>query len=290
MYTGGNGILRSCFDGNLGRWVLLKTLPEKLAKQPKDRRRLMREARVTAQLQHPNTVPVYEMGLDHYGDVYFAMKRIEGENLFEIIRRIARGDEATRAEFNVERMLGTLIQASLALAYAHTHGVIHRDVKPENIIIGTYGEVYLMDWGVAKVRGMAAEGDSEEIDDAALFERLTITGKRPGTPLYMSPEQVAGEEVDERTDIFSMGVVLYEALAAREPFRGRDLEETFDNIRNAKPTPPSEIATQWQVDRELDAICFRALEKDPANRFQSMFEMIRAVRRFRASKVGGDLG
>jgi serine/threonine protein kinase len=228
------------------------------------------------------------MGLDFYGDVYFSMKRIEGENLFEIIRRIAQGDQETRREFNVERMLGTLIQASLALAYAHTHGVIHRDVKPENIIVGTYGEVYLMDWGVAKVHGMAPEHgiELEEIDDAQLFQRLTVTGRRPGTPLYMSPEQVSGEEVDERTDIFSMGVVLYEALCAREPFRGRDLDETFANIRSTTPPAPSQIATQWDVDPALDPICFRALEKKPQDRFATMFDMIHALRRFRASLVG----
>lgn len=286
---GGHGVLRSCYDHGLNRWVAMKTLQPKSTKDPAERRRLIREARVSAQLQHPNTVPVYELGINLYGDLYFTMKRIEGANLFELIRARAAMAEgkpaegvvaAVAADFSLDRLLGTLVQASNALHYAHTHGVIHRDVKPENILVGTYGEVYLMDWGVAFVRGMANDPNSEDLDDEILFERLTVTGKRPGTPLYMSPEQIAGNPIDQRTDIFSMGVVLYESLATHEPFRGATVQETFENIRSFDPEPPSAM-TGRRIPRELDRICLMALAKDPDQRYQSAAEFVADIGAFR---------
>ena len=124
---------------------------------------------MTAQLQHPATVPVYEFGKDDQGQIYFAMKKIEGEGLFKILSRIARGDESTIGTYSLDRLLGILIQASNALAYAHTHGVIHRDVKPENILVGFFGEVHLMDWGVAKIWGRPNDGGvDEEVTDHEL--------------------------------------------------------------------------------------------------------------------------
>ena len=246
-----------------------------------ERRRLLREARITAQLQHPNTVPVYELGKSADGELFFAMKKVEGENLFQVLVRIAQGDESTIAQYPLDRLLGVLIQASSALAYAHSRGVIHRDVKPENILLGQFGEVYLMDWGVAKVWGMAADTEKDVPVDE-LYQRLTATGKRPGTPLYMSPEQISKNAlVDERSDIFSMGVVLYEVLAQQEPFRGANIEETFANIQQLAPPPPSEIARQITVPRALDTICMRAIEKKAADRYLSIMEMVQEIRDFR---------
>lgn len=294
LSDGGHGVLRSCYDRGLNRWVAIKTLHAKSARDPIERKRLIREARVTAQLQHPNTVPVYELGANYTGDLYFTMKNIEGENLFEIIQgrarraaeRAAEGSGGRDEVFSLDQLLDTLVQASNALHYAHTHGVIHRDVKPENILVGTYGEVYLMDWGVAFVKGMTNDPNSEDLHDEILFERLTITGKRPGTPLYMSPEQVAGDPIDERTDVFSMGVVLYEALATHEPFRGENVQETFHNIRHFDPQPPSAHAV-GRVPRELDRICLQALAKEPGDRYQSAAEFVADIRQFRDRSLEG---
>jgi serine/threonine protein kinase len=280
---GGNGVLYSCYDINLGRDVAIKRLPEANKDNPIEKLRLLREARITAQLQHPNTVPVYEVGRDDEGRLYFAMKKIEGENLFRILSRIARKDEPTVREFTLDRLLGILIQAGNALSYAHAHGVIHRDIKPENIMIGMYGEVMLMDWGVAKVWGRPNEGgDDLEFTRDELVERLTGTGQRPGTPLYMSPEQVLEHrQIDERTDIFSMGVVLYELLALREPFRGRNVGETFDNIIHKTPQPPSEVVPDRHIPKQLDAIVLRAIEKKPIDRYQGIRLMVNDIRNFR---------
>jgi serine/threonine protein kinase len=274
---GGNGLLIACYDSNLGRHVVLKRLADEVAHDPRERRRLLREARVTAQLQHPNTVPVYELGTDDKGNLYFSMKKIEGENLFRILGRIAQKHQDTVEGFPLDRLLGIIVQACNALAYAHAHGVIHRDVKPENIMVGLFNEVLLMDWGVAKVWGKPDEFGSSGTKPPA--QRLTAIGQRPGTPLYMSPEQVRNErQIDERTDVFSMGVVLYELLALREPFRGRSVRETFENIVSAPPVPPSEIARHFNFDRRLDDVCLKAMNKKPADRFQSMHSMIEAIR------------
>ena len=178
-------------------------------------------------------------------------------------------------------MLSILIQASNALAYAHARGVIHRDVKPENVLVGLFGEVYMMDWGVAKVWGMPNEGGEVDFTREDVINRLTSSGKRPGTPLYMSPEQVQDKPVDERTDIFSMGVVLYEVLALREPFRGARIKDTFDNILHETPPPPSTVSRHLVVPTRLDEICAKAMQKQPGERYQSMLEFVGDIRQFR---------
>lgn len=287
MTQGGSGTLRACFDPVTGRTVVVKTLHESAKGDQRQRRRLLREARVTAQLQHPNTVPVYDIGDDDDAGLYFVMKRISGENFFEILKRIARGDENTVAAYPTARRLDIVADACQALAYAHARGVIHRDVKPENIWVGNFGEVILLDWGVAKVWGHA--DDNEPIARSVLkpldegdeqLQTLTGGGQRPGTPLYMSPEQVEGNRsIDERTDIFSAGVCLYELLAIREPFRGATIDETFENIKHKAIVPPSERSPERGISPEADRVVMRAIEKRPADRYQSMRELIDAIRK-----------
>lgn len=286
MARGGSAVLRSGFDSVIGRTVAIKSLLPETKTDRRERRRLLREARVTAQLQHPNTVPVYDIGDDDVEGVYFVMKRISGENFFEILKRIARGDEATIEAFPVERRLDILADACQALSYAHVRGVIHRDVKPENIWVGNFGEVILLDWGVSKVWGHADDnmpihksvlrGSGEEEPQ---LQTLTGGGQRPGTPLYMSPEQVEGNRgIDERTDIFSAGVVLYEMLALREPFRGATIDETFDNIKHKDIPPPSERSPDRQIPKAVDDVVMRAIQKRPNDRYQRMRDLISDIR------------
>lgn len=288
MAEGGSAILRSGFDSVIGRTVAIKSLRPEEVNNRVERRRLLREARVTAQLQHPGTVPVYEIGDDDYWGVYFTMKRISGENFFEVLKRIARKDEATMAAFPISRRVEIVIQTCQALAYAHARGVIHRDVKPENIWVGNFGEVVLLDWGVAKVWGHP--DDNEPVRQSTLavdpstesenqLRTLTGGGQRPGTPLYMSPEQVDGKRsIDERSDMFSVGVVLYESLALREPFRGQNIDETFQNIKHAQVAPPSERSPDAGISPELDPIVMKALRKKPTDRFQMMRDLIAALK------------
>jgi len=287
MARGATAILHSAFDPLTGRTVAIKKLLPETRTDFRERRRLLREARVTAQLQHPNTVPVYDIGEDDVDGIYFVMKRISGENLFEVLKRIARGDEQAIEAFPISRRLEIVASACQALAYAHARGVIHRDVKPENIWVGNFGEVILLDWGVAKVWGHADDNEPirqsslevrPEIDDQQL-QTLTEGGQRPGTPLYMSPEQIVGNRtIDERSDVFSAGVVLYEVMAIREPFRGKTIDETFENIRHNEIQPPSERSPQYEIPKAVDAIVARALQKRPEKRYQSMRDLIADLR------------
>ncbi|MEO1527199.1 MAG: serine/threonine-protein kinase [Planctomycetota bacterium] len=282
---GGNGILHAAFDPIAGRTVAIKTLPFHHKDVPNERRRLIREARVTAQLQHPNTVPVYEIGNDLVQGVFLAMKLISGENLFDILKKITAGDKLAVERNPPAKRVEALADACQALAYAHARGVIHRDVKPENIWLGNFGEVYLLDWGTAKVWGAMDDQTVTRYDATELkaqeqeLQTLTTSGQRPGTPLYMSPEQIQGtRSIDERSDIFSVGVCLYELLAIREPFRGANVDETFRNIIHRQPAPPSERAPDAGIPVEADEVVMRALQKNPVNRHQSMRELIDAMR------------
>ncbi len=290
MSRGGSAILRSAFDPVTGRTVAIKSLLPETRTDLRERRRLLREARVTAQLQHPNTVPVYDIGDDPVEGIYFVMKRISGENFFEVLKRIARADEATINAYSIAERLEVVIGACQALAYAHARGVIHRDVKPENIWVGNFGEVILLDWGVAKVWGHT--DDNEAIRQSVLkkagdsndqLRTLTGGGQRPGTPLYMSPEQVDGNRgIDERTDVFSAGVVLYDMLALREPFRGANIDETFHNIKNVDVVPPSVRSPDRNIPAAADAVVMRALQKRPGDRYQFMRDLISDIREIQA--------
>lgn len=284
---GGSALLQSCWDSIMGRTVALKTLLPKASTNPQERRRFLREARVTAQLAHPATVPVYEIGKTDTGHLYFTMKCIAGENLFKILQRLSWGDKSTEAEYPLHALVDMMIQAAQALAYAHVHGVIHRDVKPENIWIGKFGEVILLDWGVAKVWGQSDKDaiPTEEMDHKLATSRdkqlqtLTLEGQRPGTPLYMSPEAVLGNRnIDERTDIFSFGVLIYEMLTFSEPFRGPTIRHTFDNIINFSPISMLKKAPKRNIPEALDRIVLKAIEKDPADRYASMLDMIEDLR------------
>jgi eukaryotic-like serine/threonine-protein kinase len=283
MARGGSAVLRTCFDRITGRTIVIKTLLPEFRQDEKENRRLLREARVTAQLQHPNTVPVYEIGRDAAEGLYFTMKRVSGENLFEILKRIARGDAATIAAFPLRRRLEIVAGAAQALMYAHARGVIHRDVKPENIWVGNFGEVILLDWGVAKVWGQpddAPQHPSLARQASESLQAITMVGDRPGTPLYMSPEQVNVNRavIDERSDVFSTGVVLYEVAALREPFRGRVIQETFENIIHDNPPPPSKASPGRGIPARLDDVVTKAIAKNPGDRYQTMRDLLEAIR------------
>ena len=279
---GGSAVLQTCRDNNLGRTVVMKILHKELANNEHMRARFLREARVTAQLQHPNTVPVYEIGHDREGRLYFTMKKVVGENLRDILEKQSLGDKQAIQTYNLDRLLGVVIQVCNALAYAHAHGVVHRDLKPENILIGSFGEVMLVDWGVAKVWAMDDDLEPEHL----AYQELTDIGQRPGTPLYMSPEQVrGGSEIDARTDIYSVGVVLYEILTLKEPLRGDRVSETFEMIIHEDPIPPEQRTPDRQIPRLLAEISMKALQKNPGDRYQTMPELIDALRDFRSRAI-----
>lgn len=277
---GGKSLIKSCKDQHLSRFICYKTLRPEFAQDEVEQQRLIREARVSAMLQHPNTVPTYELGRDLRGNPYFTMKLVHGYTLREVLDY--------RARYDLTQLMEVVMQIGYALVYAHTHGVAHRDIKPENILVGPYGEVVLLDWGLAKVWG-GQSGQSGKpgasVADTAGRQAISvgdinITGKHKaqGSAWYMSPEQINQDpDIDYRTDVFSLGAVLYETLCGKPPAKGQKMHQIIDSVLREVPPPPSEVAPQ-HVPRLLEQVAMRSLEKDPANRFESMGDMVRALR------------
>ncbi|MEM0915680.1 MAG: serine/threonine-protein kinase [Planctomycetota bacterium] len=277
LAEGGTAELQTCLDRNLNRVVVYKKLHDHLAGSDMENARFLREARVTALISHPGTVPLYEIGRDRSGAMYFTMKRLEGRDLSEILKALAARHRPTEAAFPLSRLIDIMIQACQTLSYAHSNGVIHRDIKPANILVGGFGEVTVLDWGLAKVHGELVD-DLEDLasvevpqGERALRMELTQPGRRHGTPLYMSPEQAEGKaDVDERTDVYNMGSVLFELLTRHSLVFGNDIDEVLDMIVNRPAPQPIEVAPRENVPKILNAICCKALQKNPDDRYQSM--------------------
>lgn len=287
LFNGRKAYLEAVFDEVSGRMVARKTLRHELRNDEEERRRFLREARVTAQLAHPNTIPVYEIGITKMDSLYFTMKLLKGEDLYGTIKRLINRDANAVKAFPIAELVDVFLDVCQALAFAHAHGVIHRDIKPENVWLGQFGEVVLLDWGVAKVWGVEDppwEPDDfqvmkmdEEVDREQL-RTLTRSGQLPGTPLYMSPEQILGHKsIDERTDIFSMGVMLYELMTLKEPFHGKSVRETFDLIIHDDPIAPRKRAPERNISESFEAIILKAMAKEKKDRYQSVQELAEDV-------------
>jgi len=273
---GGKSLIKSCKDLHLSRIVCYKTLKPEFADDEIEQRRLLREARVSAMLQHPNTVPTYEIGRDSRGHLYFTMKLVHGYTLREILDY--------RERYDLTQLVDVIVQIGHALDYAHTHGVAHRDIKPENILVGPYGEVLLLDWGLAKVWGtdnspVEPIPEHKQLQGDVPLEDMTITqrGQLQGTVVYMSPEQIQRDPgIDTRTDIYSLGAVLYEVLCGVTPHQGDKVHQVINQILENEPQPPSAMTSQ-RVPGLLEEVAMQCLRKDPGARLASISEMIRLL-------------
>lgn len=248
--SGGMGVVYEAEDTRLGRHVALKLLAEKLADGDEAMARFLREARAASSLNHPNICTIYEIE-DHEGRPVIVMELLEGQTLKDALR-------AGPLELAALLDMGT--QVADALEAAHANGIIHRDVKPGNIFLTKRGPVKILDFGLAKL----TPGHLVPAEDCA--DPLTRAGVLPGTTPYMSPEQIRGEELDGRSDLFSVGTVLYESATGKKPFAGKNAITTMDLILRSRPAPPSGISPNLPSD--FDDICVRALEKSAASRYQ----------------------
>ena len=270
---GGKSLIKSCRDMHLNRVVAYKTLRSEFVDDEIENTRLLREARVSAMLQHPNSVPTYEIGRDNKGHYYFTMKLVHGYSLREILDY--------RERYDLTQLVEVIEQIAHALAYAHAHGVAHRDIKPENILVGPYGEVLLLDWGLAKVwrkDGSTPDEDTREGQSIADPDKtMTGHGKLQGTLCYMSPEQIRRDpDISFSTDIYSLGSVLYELLTGAPPFNSDRTFEILDMVENQQPARPSEIS-KYPVPKILEALCLHCLGKDPTGRPASMKDVLRTL-------------
>jgi eukaryotic-like serine/threonine-protein kinase len=271
--AGGMGEVQLCRDGHVGRDVAMKRV------RSGGEARFLREARVQGQLEHPSIVPVYDLGRDPSGRVFFTMKRVRGHTLKQIL---ADGKQSQR------KLLTAFSSVCLAVDFAHASGVVHRDLKPANVMLGDFGEVYLLDWGLAKLASVPDEplGDEPTVSREAAAPAATINGSVLGTPGYMAPEQARGEidSVDARSDVFALGAILFEILAG-EPLVVRDVSATTDTGNVAKPDGPIDARISVRCpDRdcppELEAVCLRACEASREARLSSARALYEALERY----------
>ncbi len=258
-------------DTRLARTVAVKKLRQELHTVEDARNRLFEEAKVLAGMYHPGIVPVYDAGYLEGGDPFYAMEKVRGVTFSKVMRDRSGAEIGSRS--SLLHLVDLFAQVCRTMAYAHDSGVIHRDLKPANVMVDEYGSVYVMDWGLAK---RLVDEDSGQEDT-----EQTRAGVVMGTPKYMSPEQAQGlaEAADRRTDVFALGVMLYEILTGIQPFIGRNLKEVIDDVVHHHPKPP--VVLNPAAGRELSAICMKALEKSLRERYRSAKEMAEDIRRAR---------
>jgi tetratricopeptide (TPR) repeat protein/tRNA A-37 threonylcarbamoyl transferase component Bud32 len=274
---GGLGEVFVARDEELHREVALKEIQQRHANHPESRARFLREAEITGGLEHPGIVPVY--GLGHYADgrPFYAMRLIKGDNLQEAIKRFHEADQPGRhpgeRRLAFRQLLGRFVDVCDALAYAHSRGVLHRDLKPGNIMLGKFGETLVVDWGLAKPTGNAdAASDSDSLPvrpNLAIGITLTQPGAALGTPAFMSPEQAAGklDQLGTASDMYSLGATLYALLTGQPPFTGRDVSEVLAKVERGDFRPPRQVKPATPT--ALEAVCVKAMALQPADRYSS---------------------
>ncbi|MDO8349389.1 MAG: bifunctional serine/threonine-protein kinase/formylglycine-generating enzyme family protein, partial [Planctomycetota bacterium] len=304
---GGMGVVRRIHDQQLNRRLAMKVpLDRSLPTNDQERQlanqligRFLEEAQVTSQLDHPGVVPVHELGLDQQGKVYFTMRLVKGRTAHETFR-LAR---ARREDWTTTRALEVILKVCDTMAYAHDKGVVHRDLKPGNVMVGSFGEVYVLDWGLAKVLDQpdhhdlriqprepatAAGIDMKRQRDADSDDAVvSLGGQNWGTPSYMSPEQARSEALDARADVYSIGAMLYDLLTGRAPYTvpGKKLDG-YDIVKGVVEGPPKRIEEIEQgVPAELVAIVDKAMARDREQRYASATALAGDLRAFLGSQV-----
>lgn len=280
--SGGIGRVWLAEDVTLKRDIALKELLPEYVESAEMRRRFIREARITAQLMHPGTVPVHELQ-ENNGIPSYIMRFVEGKTLTNLIAKHhqQRIDEGNLSTAGMLRLLRYFSSVCHTISYAHSQRIIHRDIKSENIIVGDFGEVVVLDWGIAKrIDDNEIIEHETHVDDRPIENqnpKATEYGQRLGTPAFMSPEQALGiiSKINELTDVYGLAALLYEILTGFPPFANDTVEQTLHSVVHEPPMMPTQIVDE--LPKELEAICLRGLSKQPEDRQQSVEQLVREV-------------
>ena len=278
---GGMGAIYRVFDRDLHRTSVLKVILPGTMSDALLFRRFIEEARITGQLEHPNIIPVHELGVLGNNKLYFSMKYVQGEALGTILRKVRDGDKDYVKKYTQYVLLTIFRKVCDAVAYAHSKSVIHRDIKPDNIMVGEYGEVLLMDWGLARQISHDKSSSDFQVPNKkkdSLLSGCPLTtrfGVVKGTPTYMSPEQAKGSvgEIDHRSDIFLLGATLYAMVTFHVPFTGDDIYEILANAESGNYIKPGKRAPERQIPEELCRIIEKSMAHNPADRYQSVDDL-----------------
>ena len=278
---GGMGEVFSALDEQIGRPVAIKRLRMN-EPSPDALTRFLREARIQGRLEHPAIVPVHELWKDDLGRPFFVMKQLTGVTLGDVLSRLAVGSPDAQKQFSRQRLLRMFTDVCLAIEFAHTRGVVHRDLKPANIVLGDFGEVYVLDWGVARVMNEEERPSFTDVGTAANevpAYNETVAGSILGTPGYIAPEQIRGEsDLDGRADVYALGTILFEILTLY-PLHPRG-QAAIASALEGVDARPSRRAIDRVVPPELDAICVRATALERVDRFPTARALSEAVQEF----------
>lgn len=281
---GGMGQVVAADDPWLNRLVAVKLVHGGLDAEARALHRFTREAQVTAQLEHPHIVPVYDMGTSEDGQLFFAMRRVSGNSLAQIIEQLQSDEPGARRRFSRPRLLGIFQKVCQAVSYAHSRGVIHRDLKPDNIMVGNHGEVYVMDWGLCRVIGARVDEDTARInlpDPLVELGQSSAEGLQ-GTPIYMAPEELASKSQRGSVvaDVYSLGAILFELLTYTPVFEGGTLAELMARAMVGELEAPRRRAPKRSIPEALEAICMSALSRDPEARYQEVGQLHDEIEQF----------
>jgi tRNA A-37 threonylcarbamoyl transferase component Bud32/predicted Zn-dependent protease len=279
---GGMGEVWLAEDCDVGRAVALKRMRRNGT--PEEQERFLREARITGQLEHPGIVPVHELGSDENGQPVYVMKFVHGRTLTAAVKEYH--ESKTGREVQLLRLLEVFVSLCQTVAYAHSRGVLHRDLKPDNVMLGPYGETLVLDWGLAKVIGQAEGGEGGvSIALSQSGESMeSVAGSVRGTPGYMPPEMAGGEveAIDQLSDVYLLGATLYQVLTGRQPRRGKSLPELLTEARTAGPPAPRSFDPA--IPRPLEAICLKAMAFAKADRYAGAAALAEDVQRYLAGE------
>lgn len=266
---GGMGEVFLAYDTGTGRKLALKKIRNDLLKHAIVKGRFLREARITCQLTHPGIIPIYGI-FSEGNEIYYTMPYVEGENLKQILRKGRKKEKAGEKSeaTSIAALIRIFTDICQAVAYAHSKNVLHRDLKPENVIVGPYGEVMILDWGLAKLMEM------KEDDLPTNNTSGTRTGKIVGTLSYLAPERALGAEASVKSDIYALGVILYQLLTLKMPFHRPSLREFRKNLPIEKIINPNEAAPYREVPEILSRICLKMLEREPSKRYETVEKVI----------------